>query len=93
MLAMVSNDLVRLITLLPVDDLEKGNWIFYFRLLAPAFFEASKFLGNLSHAGQGYRCASSRSGRDPRVDSVDWLVPVTRSPSSTSTFGSIAAGA
>lgn len=43
-LAMMSNDLVRLITLLFDDDLDEGDRIFYFRLLASAFFEASTFL-------------------------------------------------
>jgi hypothetical protein len=43
-LAMMSNDLARLITLMIQEDLDEGDRIFYFRLLASAFFEASKFL-------------------------------------------------
>jgi hypothetical protein len=43
-LAMMSNDLRRLITRLFDDDVDEGERIFYFRLLVSAFFEASKFL-------------------------------------------------
>ena len=43
-LAMMSNDLLRLITLLFKENGNEGDRIFYFRLLSSAFFEASKFL-------------------------------------------------